>query len=64
MATTEAQKRATQAYRKRNRKKTITQSAKSTSKTYINKYITEEKQLDELEEWIEAKRKLLRNNKA
>lgn len=60
MATTEAQKRATQAYRKRNRAKTIMQSAKSTSKTYINKYITEEKQLDELEEWIEAKRKQLR----
>jgi ribosomal protein S20 len=44
--TSDAQKRATQAYRERNREKTRKQSARSAAKTFINKYAD----LDELEE--------------
>lgn len=44
--TSEAQKRAIQAYRERNREKTRKQSAKSSAKTFINKY----GELDELKE--------------
>lgn len=44
--TSEAQKRATQAYRERNREKTRKQSARSAAKTFINKYA----ELDDLEE--------------
>ena len=36
--TSEAQKRATQAYRAKNREKTKIQSAKSAAKTFITKY--------------------------
>lgn len=53
--TTEAQKRATQAYREKNRVKTRIQSARSAAKTYINKYSTLE-DLTELEQLI-AQRK-------
>ncbi|MDR1568251.1 MAG: hypothetical protein LBS33_06205 [Streptococcaceae bacterium] len=44
--TSEAQKRATQAYRERNREKTRKQSARSAAKTFINKYA----ELDDLNE--------------
>ncbi|MCH4171110.1 MAG: hypothetical protein LKF36_07785 [Lactobacillus sp.] len=43
--TSEAQKRATQAYRAKNRKKTTMQSARSAAKTFINRYA----ELDDLE---------------
>ena len=54
--TTDAQKRATQAYRKKNREKTRFQSARSAAKTYINKYATLE-DLTELEQLIEQRKK-------
>lgn len=38
LKTSEAQRRATQAYRERNREKTRKQSAKGAAKTFINKY--------------------------
>lgn len=44
--TTEAQKKATQAYRERNREKTRYQSARSSARTFIRKYATK----DDLEE--------------
>ncbi|MCD2256353.1 hypothetical protein ACNAN0_02795 [Agrilactobacillus fermenti] len=59
MATTEAQKRATQRYRERNREKTKIQSAYSSAKTYINKYTKNEAQLDELQELIKKRREEL-----
>ncbi|MFD1670927.1 hypothetical protein ACFQ5M_02315 [Agrilactobacillus yilanensis] len=52
--TSEAQKRATQAYRARNRKKTTMQSAKSAAKTFINNY-AELADLEELKMLIEKR---------
>lgn len=49
--TSEAQKRATQAYRARNREKTNKQSAKSAAKTYIRRYANFE-ELQELKKII------------
>lgn len=49
--TSEAQKKATQAYRERNRKKTKRQSYKSSAKTFIRKYATLE-ELEELKQMI------------
>lgn len=56
--TSEAQKRATQAYRERNREKTNKQAAKSMTKTYINKYCDIE-ELQEVKQWIEEREKEL-----
>lgn len=58
--TTEAQKRATQAYREKNREKTRMQSAKSSAKTYINKYCDLDG-LAELKELIAAREKELKS---
>lgn len=58
--TTEAQKRATQAYRERNREKTNAQAAKSMTKTYINKYCDLDA-LEEVAQWIENRKKELQN---
>ncbi|WP_286927367.1 MULTISPECIES: hypothetical protein [Lysinibacillus] len=56
--TSEAQKRATQAYREKNREKTRKQSANSAAKTYINKYC-ELEDLTELKQLIDAREKEL-----
>lgn len=56
----EAQKRATQAYREKNREKTRIQSVRSSAKTYIRKYTTLE-DLEELEQLIEERKKALSN---
>lgn len=56
----EAQKRATQAYREKNREKTRIQSARSSAKTYIRKYATLEG-LNELEQLIEERKNSLSN---
>lgn len=53
--TSEAQKRATQAYREKNREKTRMQSARSAAKTFIRKY-AELEDLEELETLIEHKK--------
>lgn len=58
--TSEAQQRATQAYREKNREKTRKQSAKSTAKTYINKYC-ELDDLAELMQLIAAREKELQD---
>ncbi|WP_288528753.1 hypothetical protein [uncultured Secundilactobacillus sp.] len=58
--TSEAQKRATQAYRARNRQKSTVQSARSAAKTYIKKYITSETELDDLQVLIDQKRQELK----
>lgn len=59
--TSDAQKRATQAYRERNREKTRKQSSKSAAKTFIRKYADCE-DLKELEVLIEEKKLILENN--
>ena len=53
--TSEAQKRATQAYREKNREKTRMQSARSAAKTFIRKY-AELEDLEELETLIEQRK--------
>lgn len=60
--TSEAQKRATQEYRKKNREKTRIQSAKSAAKTFIRKYAQVE-DLKELKQLIDSKMADLENNK-
>ncbi|MTV82811.1 hypothetical protein [Secundilactobacillus folii] len=57
--TSEAQKRATQGYRARNRQKSTIQSARSAAKTYIKKYVTNETELNDLQALIDQKRKEL-----
>jgi len=56
--TSEAQQRATQAYREKNREKTRKQSAKSAAKTFINKYAALE-DLSQLKQLIDAREKEL-----
>lgn len=58
--TSEAQKRATQAYREKNRDKTRKPSAKSSAKTYINKYCCLD-DLAELKEIIAAREQELKS---
>lgn len=58
--TSDAAKRATQNYRAKNREKTKIQSAKSTAKTYINKYISTIAELEELEILISKKKEELK----
>jgi len=59
--TSEAQQRATQAYREKNREKTRKQSAKSSAKTYINKYCDLD-DLAELMQLVAAREKELKND--
>lgn len=54
--TSEAQKRATQTYREKNREKTRIQSARSAARTFIKKYSTIE-DLEELEQLIAGRKK-------
>lgn len=61
--TTEAQKRATQAYREKNKERTRKQSAKSSAKTFIRKY-ADLSDLEELETLIESKKETLNNEDA
>lgn len=56
--TSEAQKRATQAYREKNREKIRKQSGKSMTKSYINNYCNLD-ELNEIEQWIAARREEL-----
>ena len=56
--TSEAQKRATQAYRARNRKKSSIQSARSAAKTFIRKYANQD-DLEVLKQLIEEREKEL-----
>lgn len=56
--TSEAQKRATQAYREKNREKIRKQSGKSMAKSYINNYCTLD-DLNEIEQWIATRREEL-----
>lgn len=56
--TSEAQKRATQAYRARNRKKSSIQSARSAAKTFIRKYANQD-DLEVLKRLIEEREKEL-----
>lgn len=56
--TSEAQKRATQAYREKNREKVRKQSAQSSARTFIRKYADLE-DLEELEQMIEERKKAL-----
>ncbi len=55
---TDAQKRATQAYRERNREKTRYQSARSAARSFINNRATIE-DLNDLKELIECREKEL-----
>lgn len=54
----EAQKRATQAYREKNREKTRKQSVKSSARTFINKYADYD-DLTELEQLIAERKNVL-----
>lgn len=58
--TSEAQKRAIQAYRERNREKTRKQSAKSSTKSYIKNYCNLD-DLNEIKQWITEREKELEN---
>lgn len=57
--TTEAQKDAIKAYRKRNPEKTRYYSYRSTARTFINNYSKEE-DLKEFEELIKKRREVLK----
>ncbi|WP_424685158.1 hypothetical protein [Enterococcus sp.] len=56
--TSEAQKRATQAYREKNREKVRKQSAQSSARTFIRKYANID-DLKELEQLIDDRKKSL-----
>lgn len=58
--TSEAQKRATQAYREKNREKVRKQSARSSAKSYIFNYCDID-DLNELKQWITEREEELRN---